>query len=159
MASLPQWHHCLNGHELEKIPGDSIGQGSLVCCSPWACKEPYMTQHLKNNGSCLSIFWQHSFFHTLSELSQNSNAQADCHLLLHPHKISLVSELVPFPRLGPRKTCTCSWVIGRKVPSASCNHIQFLLLKPLSHPGFTRWTCLDFMTYSSAEAKIFDSDL
>lgn len=77
---------------------------------------------LRSFGSYLSIFWQDSFFHTLSELSQNSNAQADCHLLLHPHKISLVSELVPFPRLGPRKTRTCSWVIGRKIPSASCNH-------------------------------------
>lgn len=90
----------------------------------------------------------------ISELSQNSTAQADCHLLLHPHKISLVSELVPFPRLGPRKTRTCSWVIGRKIPSASRNHIQFLLLKPLGHPGFTRWTFLGFMTHSSAEANI-----
>ena len=29
------WHHQLNGHEFEKAPGDSEGQGSLVCCSPW----------------------------------------------------------------------------------------------------------------------------
>ena len=29
------WHHCLNGHEFEEIPGDSEGQGSLECCSPW----------------------------------------------------------------------------------------------------------------------------
>ena len=29
------WHHWLNGHELEQTPGDSEGQGSLVCCSPW----------------------------------------------------------------------------------------------------------------------------
>ena len=28
-------HHCLNGHESEQIPGDSEGQGILVCCSPW----------------------------------------------------------------------------------------------------------------------------
>ena len=26
-------HHRLNGHEFEQIPGDSEGQGSLVCCS------------------------------------------------------------------------------------------------------------------------------
>ena len=32
-------HHWLNGHEFEQIPGDSEGQGSLVCCSPWGCKE------------------------------------------------------------------------------------------------------------------------
>ena len=32
------WHHRLNGHEFEQAPGDSEGQGSLVCCSPWGCK-------------------------------------------------------------------------------------------------------------------------
>ena len=32
------WHHQLNGHEFEQIPGDGEGQGSLVCCSPWGCK-------------------------------------------------------------------------------------------------------------------------
>ena len=29
------WHHQLNGHEFERTPGDSKGQGSLACCSPW----------------------------------------------------------------------------------------------------------------------------
>ena len=29
------WHHRLHGHEFEQTPGDSGGQGSLVCCSPW----------------------------------------------------------------------------------------------------------------------------
>ena len=28
------WHHRLNGLESEQTPGDSEGQGSLVCCSP-----------------------------------------------------------------------------------------------------------------------------
>ena len=31
------WHHQLNGHE--QTPRDGEGQGSLVCCSPWGCKE------------------------------------------------------------------------------------------------------------------------
>ena len=31
--------HGLNGHELQQTPRDSEGQGSLVCCSPWGCKE------------------------------------------------------------------------------------------------------------------------
>ena len=26
------------GHELKSTPGDSGGQGSLVCCSPWGCR-------------------------------------------------------------------------------------------------------------------------
>ena len=29
------WHHRLNGQEFEQTLGDSEGQGSLVCCSPW----------------------------------------------------------------------------------------------------------------------------
>ena len=43
------WHHWLNGHEFEQTPGDSKGQGSLVCCSPWSCKELDMTSLNKNN--------------------------------------------------------------------------------------------------------------
>ena len=37
------WRHWLNGHEMEQIQGDSGGQGSLVCCSPWDHKESDMT--------------------------------------------------------------------------------------------------------------------
>ena len=33
------WHPWFNGHELEQIPGDGEGQGSLVCCSPWGREE------------------------------------------------------------------------------------------------------------------------
>ena len=36
-------HYQLNGHELEQTPGDSGGQGSLACCSPWGRKESDMT--------------------------------------------------------------------------------------------------------------------
>ena len=32
------WHHWLNGHEFEQIPGDSEGHGNLACCSPWGLK-------------------------------------------------------------------------------------------------------------------------
>ena len=32
-------HHWLNGHEFEKTLGDSGGQRSLACCSPWGYKE------------------------------------------------------------------------------------------------------------------------
>ena len=32
------WDHRLEGHELEQTPGDSKGQGSLVCYSSWSCK-------------------------------------------------------------------------------------------------------------------------
>ena len=32
------WHHQLDGHEFEQTLGDSKGQGSLVCSSPWQYK-------------------------------------------------------------------------------------------------------------------------
>ena len=32
-------HHQFNVREFEQTPGDREGQGSLVCCSPWGCKE------------------------------------------------------------------------------------------------------------------------
>ena len=32
------WYHWFNGHEFEKALGDSRGQGSLACCSPWGHK-------------------------------------------------------------------------------------------------------------------------
>ena len=33
------WHHRLNGHEFEWIPGAGDGQGGLACCDSWRCKE------------------------------------------------------------------------------------------------------------------------
>ena len=37
------WHHLLNGHEFEQTPGDSGGQRTGACCSPWSYKESDMT--------------------------------------------------------------------------------------------------------------------
>ena len=33
------WHHQIDGHEFEQAPGVGDGQGCLVCCRPWGCKE------------------------------------------------------------------------------------------------------------------------
>ena len=38
------WHHRLNGYEFEQTPGDGEGQESLVCYSPWGCKESDTTE-------------------------------------------------------------------------------------------------------------------
>ena len=32
---IVEWHHRLNIYEFEQTPGDSEGQGSPACCSPW----------------------------------------------------------------------------------------------------------------------------
>ena len=41
------WHHRLNGHE--QAPGDSDGQGRLVCCSPWCHKESDRNGRVNNS--------------------------------------------------------------------------------------------------------------
>ena len=33
------WHHWLDGHEFEWIPGVGDGQGGLACCNSWGRKE------------------------------------------------------------------------------------------------------------------------
>ena len=38
------WHHRPDGHEFEQALGDGDGQGGLVCCNPWGCKESDMTE-------------------------------------------------------------------------------------------------------------------
>ena len=48
---MVRWHHWLNVQEFEQTPGDSEGQGSLACCSPWGHKELDMTMRLNNNCS------------------------------------------------------------------------------------------------------------
>ena len=36
---MAEQHHRCNEHELRQTLGDGEGQGSLVCCSPYGCKE------------------------------------------------------------------------------------------------------------------------
>ena len=51
------WHPWLNGHEFEQAAGDSEGQGSLVCLSPWGCKESDMTYWLNNEQQWWSVIF------------------------------------------------------------------------------------------------------
>ena len=48
------WHHLLNGREFEHTPGDRERQGSLVCCSPWGCKESDTSWRLNDNRQLCS---------------------------------------------------------------------------------------------------------
>ena len=43
------WFHWLNGHEFEQTLGDSEGQESLACCSPWGRKE---SENLVTENKC-----------------------------------------------------------------------------------------------------------
>ena len=63
------WHHQLNRHEFEQALGFGDGQESLVCCSPWGCKELDMTEQLNwtepwfpGGSYILLLFCQAHFF-------------------------------------------------------------------------------------------------
>ena len=45
------WHHWHDGHEFEQALGAGDGQGSLVCCSPWGCKESDTTEWLNSKAT------------------------------------------------------------------------------------------------------------
>ena len=49
------WKHHLSVHGFGQTLGDSEGQGSLVCCSPWGHKESDMTERLNNNGDFFEL--------------------------------------------------------------------------------------------------------
>ena len=40
---MVRWHHQLDGDKFEEPAEFGDGQGSLVCCRLWACKELDMT--------------------------------------------------------------------------------------------------------------------
>ena len=44
-------HHLCNEDELGQTPGDGKGQGGLMCCSPWDCKESDMPGQLNNSSN------------------------------------------------------------------------------------------------------------
>ena len=54
------WHHWLDGYESEQALRVGDGQGSLVCCGPWCCKESDTTQQL--NWTDLSHVSPQNFF-------------------------------------------------------------------------------------------------
>ena len=47
---MVRWHHQLNGCEFAQTQGDSEGQGSPVCCSPWGLKDINIYIHI-----CISM--------------------------------------------------------------------------------------------------------
>ena len=54
------WLHPFSGHEYEQTPGDSEGQGSLACCSPWTIYswtwEPFKDQEMKKQATEPKLF-------------------------------------------------------------------------------------------------------
>ena len=71
------WHHPLDGREFEWTPGVGDGQGGLVCCNSWGCKESdtteqlnWLTDRLDLTGACLG--WVSKINLNLFQLGQPS---------------------------------------------------------------------------------------
>ena len=43
---IVEWHHQLDGREVEQAPGVGDGQGGLVCCSSWGHTELDISERL-----------------------------------------------------------------------------------------------------------------
>ena len=43
---MGEWHHRFDGYEFERALGVGDGQGSLMCYSPWGCKESDAAERL-----------------------------------------------------------------------------------------------------------------
>ena len=67
------WHLQLNGHEFEQTLGDSEGQGSLVCCSPWSHEESDTTEPL--NDSYNQVFLKINVTSSIQVLLENSREE------------------------------------------------------------------------------------
>ena len=109
-------HHRLNGHEFEQTPGDSEGQGSLACCSPWSQRvghdlaiEPYQqsqrwvcsrpschsARHVPHLISARSLVPAMSLTHSQSFLPSLWEPRVPSHLLFSENHL----EWFSFPSL------------------------------------------------------------
>ena len=66
------WHNWLDGREFEWTPGVGDGQGGLVCCDSWGCKESDTTEWLnwteQFTGEIFLSGEKKNFWHYLSYL-------------------------------------------------------------------------------------------
>ena len=136
------WHYQVNNHEFEQTPGDSEGQRSLACCTPWGHKESDM-----NNNREESPNWSPSL--SSSPPSGPSCTppplSSGCHffflrmsnglvLLTVPKLLNLVENTLPslFPTIYPdpishyylKRILTLLWTT-----SIVCNSLNKLYLK------------------------------
>ena len=73
------WHHRLDGHGFGWTSGVGDGQGGLVCCGSWGCKELDMTERLNWLTECKIS----KYYYLTNKQNQNSSAtQLEAHKTL-----------------------------------------------------------------------------
>ena len=139
------WYHWLDGRESGWTPGVGDGQGGLVCCDSWGCKELDMTERLnwtELNWGQILLVW---ITLTIWELTLTFNFVVVVQLCsdsLWPH--GLQHARLPCPSLFPRvcsNSCPMSWwchlTISSSVVTFSFSHffspLAWGFLKSLSH--------------------------
>ena len=79
------WHHQLDGHNFEKTPGDSEGQGSLVCCSPWGHKRVRHNSGTEQHYLTVSMSQESGYRLAWSPAQDLPRLKSRCHPGLKSH--------------------------------------------------------------------------
>ena len=82
-------HHWLSRHESEQILGESEGQGSLACCSPWG-------HRVGLSDWTATRLESHNYFliHWLQNECSVSKHENNIHLIVHLPQKSLVTSCI-----------------------------------------------------------------
>jgi len=103
------WYHWLNGHEFEQTPGDSEGQGSLVCCKSMGLQrvrhnlvtEPTTWQKLGGTTLGLPHVGNHYLLYfTLSTLRAHQSLASISILTFAPYAVRKFNFLIPYSFLS-----------------------------------------------------------
>jgi len=120
------WHHRLYRHEFGWTPGVGVGEGGLVCCSPWGHKESDTTEQLNwtDDLKCIKpkFQWSLSIRHLKLNVSRN--------LISYPVTLACFLDIFPFLSLY---FCRCHLGLGHclLLPD-SCSHLPSCM--PLVSP-------------------------
>ena len=76
------WHHRLNGHGFGWTPGVGDGQGGLVCCGSWGCKESDMLREWTELNLCNPAIILHYLWDYLINLSLQLDHQKTLHTFI-----------------------------------------------------------------------------
>ena len=81
------WHHWLDGHESEWIPGVGDGQGGLACCDSWGREESDTTEWLiwsdVLEGSIKIKFLPSKSFNLLSAMRERDDTTLEAQKRMH----------------------------------------------------------------------------
>ena len=118
------WHHWLDERESDWTPGVGDGQGGLVCCDSWGCKESDMTEPLNWTDRrimyLLEVYYPH--------LQCKHNKDRDFASAVHHHVSSMHSSA--WPKTEITDTLNSGWLKPQAclLEATLCGHYSVLIL-------------------------------